>query len=114
MHFAYANEANKTDFQENKRIIIDPAICKQYLAAKVFFVSQPVRGRPRTTNAVCFRSRTKERSITNVSSTGSGCLGAPPRQTLTKIGNGKTVFRVSVVCLLVTVLRGDQCRLKTG
>ena len=63
---------------------------------------------------MCFRSRTKERSITNVSSTGSGCLGAPPPQTLTKIGNGKTVFRVSVMCLLVTVLRGDQYRLKTA
>ena len=47
-------------------------------------------------SVVCFHSNTKERSIINVSSTGSGCLGVQQLRTLTKMVNGKTVFRVSI------------------
>lgn len=47
------------------------------------------------TNAVCFRSFTKDKNITNALLTGSGCLGVPPHQTMTKTKNGKTAFLVA-------------------
>ena len=60
------------------------------------------------TIAVCFRSLTKDRSITNVSSTGSGCRGVLRLQILTKIKNGKTAFPVSAD-LFVTLVPISRC-----